>query len=105
MYDFGRVLVDFINFYVVEFDVIDNVNNFAAGLIKFLEIGGLFNQFAPKLFVKLCRSKHCFFTKRDVIIKPNDFNEITLLIRFVFKFVFYDLLEAIDDKLLYEGRG
>lgn len=104
MYDFWGVGVDFPDLVVVLFDGVDDADDLASSLVQFLQIGSLLAQFGPELFVQFGRLNHCFLAQRDVIVEPDHFNEVVLLLLVLLQVLLDDLLEAVDDELFDEGR-
>ncbi len=104
MDDFGRVVVNLADLVVVESHCVDNLNDATTRLIELLQVGRLLTQFAPKFLVQLGRLHHGLLAERDVVVEADDLDEVVLLLLVLFKVVLDDLLEAVDDELLYE-RG
>ena len=104
MNNLGRVTVDLIDLSIVTLNAIDDVDNLTPSLIQFLQTRSFFNQLRPKFLMQFGRVYHRFLAKRNMIIEPNNFDKITLLLLAFFQFLFDDLLESIDNKLLDKRR-
>lgn len=98
-------VINFFDLIIILFHHIYSLGDFGSNVVELLQIWSLLLEFCPEIFVQTSRSDHGFFTKRDMIIKSDDFNQInSVLLPPIFFQVFpNDFLKSIDNELFFEG--